>query len=164
MLKSSYMKTFHAKNRVLLLIKWQTFVILHLNTSNCKYILKISKSGINLKKAKSSSDLKIYYSLGHKTYLNTQHTLNWDLKKFWYKDGLQKCFNKKKTHAIYHSNPLFGVCHICLLLLIYIEVWIGLEVSWRSSEKEGKKPFEQRLDDSLCCFCNNWISSWYNFL
>ena len=33
-------------------------------------------------------------------------------------------FNKKKTHAIYHSDPLFEVCCICLLSLIYID-WVG---------------------------------------
>ena len=70
----------------------------------------------------------------------------------------------QKAHTIYHSNPLSGVCHISLLLLIYIEMWSGLEAFWRTSKKEGKKPFEQRLNDSFCCFCSNWITSWYNFL
>ena len=45
-------------------------------------------------------------------------------------------FNTKKTHAIYHFNQLFGVCHIYhsdLLSLVYIEVWSGLEAFWRAS-------------------------------
>ena len=47
--------------------------------------------------------------------------------------------NIKKTYVIYHYNPLFGICHIYhfdLLSLIHIEVWSGLEVFWRTSERE----------------------------
>ena len=74
-------------------------------------------------------------------------------------------FNKKKTHAIYHSNSLSGVCHICLLSLIYNEVWSGLEAFWKTFKKKGRgrKPSEQSLDDSLCCFSSNWITSWCHF-
>ena len=59
-----------------------------------------------------------------------------NLKKFgrlmghiyiYIKKDCENFFNQKKTHAIYHSNPLFRVCHISLLLFIYIEVWSGLE-------------------------------------
>ena len=44
-----------------------------------------------------------------------------------YEDGLQKKFltQKRKTHAIYYFNPLYGVCNIFyfkLLSLIHIEV------------------------------------------
>ena len=68
MLKSYLWKPFIEENRVLILIKWQAaFAILFSNTPNIKYIKKISKSGINSKKVESSSDLKIYYSLGHKS-------------------------------------------------------------------------------------------------
>ena len=41
-------------------------------------------------------------------------------------------------------------------------MWNGLEAFWRISKKEGKEPSEQSLDDSLCCFCSNYITSWYN--
>ena len=52
----------------------------------------------------------------------------------------EKIFNTK-THVIYHSNPLLGVCHICyfhLMSLIYTEVW-SVEAFRRTSEREGEK-------------------------
>ena len=48
----------------------------------------------------------------------------------------------KKRYAIYHSNPLPGVCdifHFHLLPVTYIEVWRGLEAFWRTSERNGEE-------------------------
>ena len=78
--------------------------------------------------------------------------LNWDLGNFDIKMNCKKILTKKKTHALYHSNPLFGVCHIFLLLVIYIEVWSRLEAFWRTSKKDGKKPSEQKLNDFFVVF------------
>ena len=73
-----------------------------------------------------------------------------NLKFFWqidgtYKDGMRKYFQQqKKRHAINHSNPLCGVCHICLLSLIYVEVWSGLEGLSRTSKREGKETIKTK--------------------
>ena len=52
-----------------------------LTLSKTKYIREISKSGINSEEVKSSSDLKIDYSLDPKTLLNTQSSMNWETYK-----------------------------------------------------------------------------------
>ena len=94
--------------------------------------------------------------------LQFEYTIHWILKpnwkpsanctgkltQFWQihiKMDCKNIFNTKKTHVIYHFNPLFVVCHIChfdLLSLMYIEVWSGLEAIWKTSEKEGRVPLE----------------------
>ena len=78
-----------------------------LTMSKTKYIWEISKSGINSKEIKFSSDFKLYYSLDPKTYNWTPRSV-WTgkLAKFWhidgtYKDGLQKYFLTQKTHIPY---------------------------------------------------------------
>ena len=44
------------------------------------------------------------------------------------KDELRKYFKKKKIFFdIYHFNPLFRVCHTCILTYVIVqEVWSGL--------------------------------------
>ena len=87
--------------------------------SKTKYFWEISKSGINSKEVKSSSDFKTYYSLSPKNL--TEHPEQfelWNLQNLILSMGnikidCQNIFNTKKAHSIYHSNPFFLVFHIC---------------------------------------------------